>query len=414
MEKVAGMRASAAPATARALVPLITSLTTMSLLGTAALTILPTLAPVVAKTYSIPAVWIGYQFSLVSAFMAVSLLILGKASRRWGPGRVIQTGAMLIGTGLVVVLIPTLYALLVASALMGLGYGLLMPANSHLMMRFTPRANLNLVFSIQQTGIPLGAILAASVAPAIALAASWQWAVGSLAVLVFAFVALVQTQRRDWDDDRDPAAVLLGNPFAGAAIVVRDARLRNLSISGFCFSGGQFCVATYTVVALVEDMGYGLVLAGMMLSLSQVAGIVCRLYCGWYADRSGDSITVLTWLAVVMAVFGVANLGMSEAWPLLLVCVLFAGHGAATVGWPGTYLAEVGRLCPPGQVSSGTSGSLLFTNAGKTLAPLAFAAVQAHTENYSIAFGLIGVLGIVGVLALLAARRAPQAPGPAT
>jgi len=408
------MRASAAPATARALVPLITSLTTMSLLGTAALTILPTLAPVVAKTYSIPAVWIGYQFSLVSAFMAVSLLILGKASRRWGPGRVIQTGAMLIGTGLVVVLIPTLYALLVASALMGLGYGLLMPANSHLMMRFTPRANLNLVFSIQQTGIPLGAILAASVAPAIALAASWQWAVGSLAVLVFAFVALVQTQRRDWDDDRDPAAVLLGNPFAGAAIVVRDARLRNLSISGFCFSGGQFCVATYTVVALVEDMGYGLVLAGMMLSLSQVAGIVCRLYCGWYADRSGDSITVLTWLAVVMAVFGVANLGMSEAWPLLLVCVLFAGHGAATVGWPGTYLAEVGRLCPPGQVSSGTSGSLLFTNAGKTLAPLAFAAVQAHTENYSIAFGLIGVLGIVGVLALLAARRAPQAPGPAT
>jgi MFS family permease len=414
MEKVAGMRASAAPATARALAPLITSLTTMSLLGTAALTILPTLAPVVAKTYSIPAVWIGYQFSLVSAFMAVSLLFLGKASRRWGPGRVIQTGAMLIGTGLVVVLIPTLYALLVASALMGLGYGLLMPANSHLMMRFTPRANLNLVFSIQQTGIPLGAILAASVAPAIALAASWQWAVGSLAVLVFAFVALVQAQRRDWDDDRDPAAVLLGNPFAGAAIVLRDARLRNLSISGFCFSGGQFCVATYTVVALVEDMGYGLVLAGMMLSVSQVAGIVCRLYCGWHADRTGDSITVLTWLAVVMAVFGIANLGMSEAWPLLLVCVLFAGHGAATVGWPGTYLAEVGRLCPPGQVSSGTSGSLLFTNAGKTLAPLAFAAVQAHTENYSIAFGLIGVLGIVGVIALLAARRAPQAPGPAT
>jgi len=404
MEKVAGMGASAAPATTRSLVPLITSLTTMSLLGTAALTILPTLAPVVAKTYSIPAVWIGYQFSLVSAFMAVSLLFLGKASRRWGPGRVIQTGAMLIGTGLVVVLIPNLYALLIASALMGLGYGLLMPANSHLMMRFTPRANLNLVFSVQQTGIPLGAILAASAAPVIALAASWQWAVGSLAVLVFVFVAAVQVQRHRWDDDRDPTAVLLGNPFAGASMVVRDARLRNLSISGFCFSGGQFCVATYTVVALVEDLGYGLVLAGMMLSVSQVAGIVCRLYCGWHADRSGDSIKVLTWLAVVMSVFGVASLGLSAAWPLLLVCVLFAGHGAATVGWPGTYLAEVGRLCPPGQVSSGTSGSLLFTNAGKTLAPLAFAAVQAQTGSYSMAFGLIGLLGVIGIAALIAAR----------
>src|SRR5690606_40758084 len=49
--------------------------------------------------------------------------------------------------------------------------------NSHLMMRFTPRENLNMVFSIQQTGIPLGAILAALAAPPIAVAWSWQWAV---------------------------------------------------------------------------------------------------------------------------------------------------------------------------------------------------------------------------------------------
>ena len=75
------------------------------------------------------------------------------------------------------------------------------------------------------------------------------------------------------------------------------------------------------------------------------------------------------------------------------------------MGWPGAYLAEVARLCPPGQVSTGTSGSLLFTNAGKTLAPLVFAAVQAQTQSYSTAYGIMGVLGIAALFALLQARR---------
>lgn len=389
----------------RAYILLIACLTAASMLGTAALTILPTLAPAVARSYGIPSVWIGYQFSLVAFFLTLSLLFLGNASRRWGPVRVVQSGVGAIGAGLVLVTVPDLYALLAASALMGVGYGLIMPANSHLMMRFTPRENLNMVFSIQQTGIPLGAILAGSGAPPIAVAWGWQWAVALLALLVFALAALLGPQPARWDDDRDANAILLRNPFAGLGLVCRSARLRNLSISGFCFSGAQFCVATYTVVAVVEQLGYGLVQAGLILSISQAAGIASRLYCGWIADRSGDSIGVLRWLTIGMTVCGLAVLGLSTAWPLVAVCVLFAGLGAATVGWPGTYLAEVGRLCPPGEVSSGTSGSLLFTNVGKMLAPLAFVAVQAQTGSYSLAFGIVGALGLIAWVALSFAAR---------
>ena len=398
--------AAAHAATTRAFARLIAALTASSMLGTSAISVLPTLAPEVARTYGIPAVWVGYQFSLTSAFMAVSLLLLGSASRRWGAGRVIQAGMLLVGIALILMLIPHVVALVGAAIVMGLGYGLVMPANSHLMMRFTPRANLNMVFSIQQTGIPLGAILAATVAPMIAVAFGWRWAVGVLALTVFVLVALIGPQRRAWDDDRDPHARLPRNPFTGAAIAFANARLRNLSIAGFCFSGAQFCVATFTVVALVEQLGYGLVQAGLMLSLAQASGIVCRLYGGWLADRLNDSITVLVWLAAALALFGFASLWLDDAWPLAVVCVLFAGYGAATVGWPGAYLAEVARLCPPGQVATGTSGSLLFTNAGKTLTPLAFAAIQAHTQSYSTAYGIMGVLGVIGLVALLCAKRA--------
>ena len=390
----------------RAFARLIAALTASSMLGTTAISILPTLAPEVARAYGIPAIWVGYQFSLTAACMAVSLLFLGSASRRWGAGRVVQVGMSLVGLALPLILVPHVAALIAAALVMGLGYGLIMPANSHLMMRFTARANLNIVFSIQQTGIPLGAILAATAAPLIAVAFDWRWAVGALAVLVFVLVAFIGRQRKRWDDDRDRRAALPRNPFAGVSIVFAHARLRNLSIAGFCFSGAQFCVATFTVVALVEQLDYGLVQAGLMLSLSQVSGIVCRLYGGWLADRLGDSIVVLAWLSFALALFGFASLWLDAGWPLALVCLLFAGYGAATVGWPGAYLAEVARLCPPGQVSTGTSGSLLFTNAGKTLAPLAFAAVQAHTQSYGTAYGIMGALGVIGLMALLRAKRA--------
>src|SRR5512139_1730478 len=91
---------------ARVFALLIALLTAASMLGTSAISILPTLAPEVARTYGIPAVWVGYQFSLTSACMAVSLLFLGAASRRWGPCRVIQIGMGLVGVALALILIP--------------------------------------------------------------------------------------------------------------------------------------------------------------------------------------------------------------------------------------------------------------------------------------------------------------------
>lgn len=392
---------------------LIACLTAGSMLGTAALSILPALAPAVARSYGIPAVWIGYQFSLVAFFLTLSLLFLGNASRRWGPVRVVQIGIGLNAAALALVLLPSLPALLVASACMGVGYGIIMPANSHLMMRFTPRGMLNRVFSIQQTGIPLGAILAATGAPIIAVAFDWQTAVAVLTLLVAGLAIFLQTQRARWDDDRDPQAQLFRNPLAGLGIIVTSKRLRNLSAAGFCFSGAQFCLGTYLVVALVEELDYGLVQAGILLSLAQLTGVVSRVYCGFVADRTGDSLLVLMWLALGMIVSGFAALTMHAGWPVVLVCLLFALQGASTIGWPGTYLAEVGRLAPASQVSIATSGSLIFTNVGKTLSPLAFVAVQAYTGSYAVAFGIVGILGVVAALALAQARRSSRAePSP--
>ena len=48
---------------------------------------------------------------------------------------------------------------------MGFGYGMTNPSGAELLMRITPKRRRNIVYSIKQTGIPLGGMLAGAIAP---------------------------------------------------------------------------------------------------------------------------------------------------------------------------------------------------------------------------------------------------------
>jgi len=384
---------------------LVALLTGASMLGTAGTGVLPTVAPEVARSYGIPAIWIGYQISVVAFFMLASLVFLSNASRRWGACRVTQAGLAVTGASLAVSLVPHPASILVASIGMGIGYGSVMPAVSHLLMRFTPTERLNFVFSVQQAGIPLGSVIAAAAAPAIAITFGWRWALAAASLGLVALAALMQPWREGWDDDRDPAAPAGRSLRAGLGTVVRDRKLLWMAIAGACFSGIQFCVTTFAVVALVEGLGMGIVQAGLVLTTAQVCGIGSRLACGWIADRTGDALYVLAWLAGSIVVVGLACFPLNAGWPLVAVYLLFAALGAATVGWPGAFFAEIGRLSPAGHVASSTAATLMLTGLGKTLLPIAFAAVYSWTRHYGAAFAMLGAVSAVSLACLIGARR---------
>lgn len=385
-------------------------LTGASMFGTTGTTLLPAIAPEAARSYGVPAVYIGYQFSLVAATMMLSLVFLSNLSVRWGACRTNQAGLALTGLMLLATLVPHPLVVVLASIGMGLGYGLVMPAISHLLMRFTPPERLNVVFSIQQAGIPLGSIVAASVGPSIAVTIGWHYAVVLAAALLLGLAAVLQWRRALWDDDRDPSAPAGRSLRTGLGMVVRDRRLRLLAIAGSCFSGVQFCIATYTVVALVEGIGLALVQAGLVLTTAQVFGVASRIFCGWIADRTGDAVRVLAWLAGSIVLAGSACYPLEPGWPIVAIFALFAALGAATIGWPGAFLAEVGRACPPGQVAASTAATLIFTNLGKTSGPILFAAVFAASGRYGTAFAMVAVVAAIAATCLVAAGRSPQPP----
>lgn len=377
-----------------------------------AVLVLPAVAPEVARDYGFDPSLIGYQISLVSIGMVVTLTLLGSTSRRLGAARTNQLGHALVATGMLVLLVPAGVFLVLGSLVIGLGYGMITPSASHLLMRYTPPQRRSTVFSIHQTGIPAGGMLAALVAPAVAVFAGWRWSVIVSAVLLVLVVLLMQAGRRQWDDDRDRSApAVTPNPFAGAVAIWRRRELRLIAIAGSCFSWAQFCAATFAVVACVEMLGMSLVAAGTVLTVVQVASAAGRVLIGWITDRAGDTARVLAWNAGLLMLCTVAALALGPQLPLPAVYLLFAVLGATSGCWPGAILAEVGRLAPQGEVSLAISGSLVITNVGKFVGPILFANVYALTRDYGTAFASLLLPAAVAGYCLLAARRKPAEAG---
>lgn len=370
-----------------------------------AVLVLPAVAPEVARDYGFDPSLIGYQISLVSAGMMITLTLFGSTSRRYGAARTNQIGHGGVALGLLVLLLPSSAFLVIGSLVIGLGYGMITPSASHLLVRYTPVARRNTVFSLHQVGIPAGGMLAALVAPAVAVHAGWRWSVITSVLLLLAVVLLMQRERKRWDDDRDGSApVVTANPFAGTLAIWRHPQLRLVTVAGSCFSWVQFCAAAFAVVACVEALGMNLVLAGTVLTAVQLSSAAGRIVLGWVVDRVGDAATALAWTAAVMMACSAAALALGPHWPLPAVYLLFALLGATSGCWPGTILAEVGRLAPQGQVSLAISGSLVITNIGKFTGPIVFANLYAWTRSYGIAFAALVIPASVAFACLIAAR----------
>jgi MFS family permease len=374
--------------------------------GTMATMTLPAVAPAVAASLGVPSSVIGYQISLLAAAMLFSLVFGGNLSTRLGAARVQQLSLVLLVSGCVVATGPNVVFFFLSAVLLGLGYGLMTPSASHLLMRFTPENRRNLLFSVKQTGVPFGGIGAALIAPALATAFGWRWALIVSALVLSMLIVMFERRRLYWDDDRNPHAPVVVNPLGGIVTIWRKRALRYLSLSGACLVVPQFAISTFTVVLFVEELGYTLVAAGVVLTASQVAGVAGRVFWGWLADLTHNCYTVLSALSVVMLAMSLVCFTLTPGWSIVAACALFFVFGSTASGWNGAFLAEVARLTPRADVVKVTGGALFYVNVGKMLGPIAVANAYVLTGSYVTSFGLLALTAAAALACLLMARSA--------
>ncbi len=382
--------------------------TAVQVIATMGILIPAAIAPELARTLDLPVSMIGFQVSL--AYVGATLMSLcgGLVQRKLGAVRANQVAATMIGLSLLIIAVPHIAALFVGSLGLGVAYGMTNPAASHLMMKIASPTNRNLIFSVKQTGQPLGGVIAGLMAPPIAIAFGWQWSLIAGAMLALSTVMLIQPLRAKLDGDRDPTTKFRGAVFKDVSLILRIRELRLLALAALTFSGVQLALMTFAVTMLVEDVKFDLVTAGIGLAVIQIAGVVGRLGWGIIADRNGDARKTLLIAQSLSIVAAVATAFLSDGMPLMVVFGILFLFGMSAVGWNGVFMAEIGRLAPEGKIGSATGGVLVPTFIGVMMGPLVFSGIHEVTATYTMSFAVLALVTLMGIVPILMMRASRQ------
>ncbi len=364
----------------------------------------PVMAPVVGPALGVPAAHVGYYIAVVYFGSMIGSVTGGGWVARFGAIRVSQLGLTLCLAGLALGASAFVPLVLLGGLLVGLGYGPTTPASSHLLVRASPPRLLAIVFSLKQSGVPAGGAIAGAVVPVLVLGIGWQGAAIAIGLACLALAFAIEPTRARFDRELDPhARVSLASTFAPLGLV-RNPRLAEMAVASFIYGGVQITLVTYLVTFLTEVFAMSLVLAGLVMAVSQLASVVGRIAWGVVADRLLTRRTMLGLLGLGMGISAVVTLAASPAWPLWLLFAFAAAFGATAVGWNGIFLAEVARLAPKDKISEATGACLFFTFLGVVCSPPLFNLALSLAGGYAGAYAVFGVPSLLVGARLLVVR----------
>ena len=366
----------------------------------------PILAPVAAEALSFSPEWIGYFISIVYVAGMLSALVSGNFIVRYGSIRVSQLGLALCALGLALVASGNLALIVLGALIMGIGYGPISPASSHVLGRTTSPERRSLAFSIRQTGNPIAGFLAGLAIPVLVVVTGWQITLFLVAALSMVFIWVAEPFRQELDNDRLATSHFsLSQITQPIKLVFMNRDLRELGIVSFVFCGLQMILTSYLVTYLTLEIDISFVAAGFVLAMTQLVSVFARVFWGWVADRFLSPRKVMVILGVTMAVCAVLTGILTATWSYGFIMLLMTIFGASAIGWNGVYMAEVARVSPPGMIASTTGASLFFTYLGGIVCPSGFAFVIMATKSYQYGFIIFGLLALLVSLNLLFSKK---------
>jgi len=381
---------------------LATTLVTQALASAAVLA--PTVvAPLIAIAMGLSVTTIGVYISLVYIGAIITSVLSGPVIAALGGTRMSQLSLIVTALGLCLIASSIFPLAVLGTIAIGFGYGPLTPASSDVLIRSAPPRRLSIIYSLKQTGVPLGGVLAGLVIPALGLAIGWQWALVALAGGCLMWAAAMAPFRQRLDGARSgnvkrPRAREIFEPIR---MTIRNTSLRILAICSFVFSAAQLCLSVYLVTFLTQSLHWQIVAAGVGLSISQAAGAIGRVSWGWAADGRFGSRRTLIVLTTTMAASCVSFLAVDSLTSRWLLIPLIAVLGATAVGWNGVFLAAIARLAPPGQTAVVTGGTLAFTYLGVVMGPPLFGAIASASGSFAFAFSTLALPLALCVVLLL-------------
>lgn len=365
----------------------------------------PIVAPILFQDRGIGSTAIGYLSGIGMIGSMAFLLLGGPLMARVGSVRTLQLGLVGGALGAAMIAVPSTALLVFGVFLMGLGYGPSVPASSDILRRAAPPNRQALVFSIKQSGVPIGGMIGGAILPPLI-------GIGGLAACLVAsgLVALVvaiaiEPIRSRVEPEAASGAPLTLRSFVSAETLTGPIRalldtegLVRLALTGLTLAVSQGVWLAFFVTIFVDKIGLSLVAAGTLFAIMQAAGIVGRIALGWVADRIGSAVLTLKAATALSAIctLVLALVGTQTPWPVLVALSIVAG--ATVTGWNGVQVSEVARLSPPGRLREAVAGATMLLFSGYVVAPAIFALAVEATGSYTGPLIAVAVLTAASVL----------------
>ena len=365
------------------------------------------IAPAIITDLHIDAAWIGVYFGLNAFAALIAQLGCGSFIVRHGALRMSQIALVMLAIGTALAALGTPLALVLSALIGGGGAAVSTPASSHLLSRCTSARYLPLVFSIKQTAVPAGLLLAGLLGPQLTEWIGWRSTMVASAAACAIFSVVLQPIRSRFDDDRDPSRNFRFSDFKSTLTsVLATPSLRALSFACLAFNGLQAVVTAYFVVYLTT-IGFTPVAAGFVFSVAVAVAVPGRIVWGWLGSTYVSARAMMAGLAFGMGASVALLAFCTPGWPVLVVGMIACVLSATALSWHGVLLAETARAAPEDMRGGVTGGVLSFGQVGGLALPVLYSALLDATGSYGAGFVACGIPALWVGVQLLRNRPRP-------
>ena len=366
------------------------------------------IAPAIIADLRFDASLIGVYFGLTALAALVAQLGCGSFIVRHGAWRMSQISLVMLAVGTALAALGTLLPLVLSAIIAGGGGAISTPASSHLLSRCSPPRYLPLVFSLKQTAVPAGLLLAGVLGPQLTEWKDWRFTMLASAIACVVFALILQPLRKRFDTDRVPTRSFRISDFKSTLLsVLATRRLRTLSFACLAFNGLQTVLTAYLVIYLTT-IGYTPVAAGFLFSVAVAVAVPGRILWGWLGSTYISPRMMMAVLAFGMAGSAALFALSGPSWPTLLVGLIACVLSATALSWHGVLLAETARASPQDMRGGVTGGVLSIGQVGALALPLVFSGLLDLTGSYGIGFILCALPSLLVGFQLLRQGQSPH------
>jgi MFS family permease len=381
---------------------------------------MPILADRIAEDFGISRAWLGFYLFLQNIAAIIGAMGCGGFILRYGALRVSQWCLILMGGSLFVISTGVLWIYPLGAILLGMA-AVSTPASSHILARVCPPRLAPVVFSVKQTGVPVGSLIGGLLIPFLLSISVYVATIRTpihldaygtafvSGLIVYCVVLLLQPIRAHFDADRNPDVKL---SFSGVSetmkLVISNPQLRDLSLGAFSFGGLQAIFSGFFILFMIDGLNYSEAEAGSAFAIAAVTAVGARILWGYLGSAFLSARIVLGGIGLFGGVAAIMTSFYDVRWSYSMILAVAILYNVTALSWHGILLAEVARLAPPEKVGGVTGGVLAFTSVAMMIYPAFYGGLLAVTESYSIGFILCAAPSfIAGVIFLRPPIEAP-------